>query len=439
MRIARALAASTVLVGGALSTGPANAAEPVVSVSELTRRLQERERKLEQRDAVIRDLQRRVEQLERRMAVSPGATAGDARPAVARPAPGPASTPSEARPVAPSAPTAGPATASAPAPEETTRAAQAPVTPPPAPDSPEGEARPPRGAAVAGQFEVDPDAAERALERTLVAEGVVLLPFGKIEVEPSFTYTRRDELTQLLVALSTGEVVTGGQDRIERNELTPSTTFRVGLPFDSQLNLTIPYNIVDQQRVRTLGEARQVNDGWGSGLGDVSVGLAKTLVRERGWRPDVVGSVTWDSATGQRNDNGVPLEGGYNDLRGSLVASKRLDPLAFIASASYQRSFESHHVRPGNEIGFGLGTVLAASPETSLFVNFNQTFSNDVKVRGRVVNGTDQVQATIGTGVSVILGRGVLLTLSGGAGLTDDSPDYFVGISLPIRFDLPIQ
>ena len=33
---------------------------------------------------------------------------------------------------------------------------------------------------------------ERALERTLVAVGVLLLPFGQLEIEPAFTYTRRD-------------------------------------------------------------------------------------------------------------------------------------------------------------------------------------------------------------------------------------------------------
>jgi hypothetical protein len=37
-----------------------------------------------------------------------------------------------------------------------------------------------------------------------------------------------------------------------------------------------------------------------------------------------------------------------------------------------------------------------------------------------------------------VLGRGVLFDIVGGAGLTDDSPDYFVGISVPIRFDLPL-
>ena len=71
---------------------------------------------------------------------------------------------------------------------------------------PEEEAAPPGGRGCAprddrgpgcatqapGQFEVDEEAIERALERTLVQEGVLLLPLGQAEIEPSFTYTRRE-------------------------------------------------------------------------------------------------------------------------------------------------------------------------------------------------------------------------------------------------------
>jgi hypothetical protein len=31
----------------------------------------------------------------------------------------------------------------------------------------------------------------------------------------------------------------------------------------------------------------------------------------------------------------------------------------------------------------------------------------------------------------------VLLSITGGVGLTDDAPDYFVVLSLPVRFDTP--
>jgi hypothetical protein len=47
--------------------------------------------------------------------------------------------------------------------------------------------------AAPGQFEVDEEAAERALERTLVVTGALLLPFGKAEIQPRFAYIRSEE------------------------------------------------------------------------------------------------------------------------------------------------------------------------------------------------------------------------------------------------------
>ena len=66
--------------------------------------------------------------------------------------------------------------------------AQAPPPAPAAPAAPSATA--PAGAAP-GQFEVSEEAAERALERTLIATGNLVVPQGFAEFEPLFSYTRR--------------------------------------------------------------------------------------------------------------------------------------------------------------------------------------------------------------------------------------------------------
>ena len=81
--------------------------------------------------------------------------------------------------------------------------------------------------------------------------------------------------------------------------------------------------------------------------------------------------------------------------------------------------------------------LFAASPETSLSFFFNQTFADDTKIDGDQINGSDQVISTFSIGAASILGRDVLLSVTGEIGLTDDAPDYAIGASLPIRFDLP--
>jgi hypothetical protein len=362
---------------------------------------------LAQRDAVILDLTQRVEKLEQLVGSIASAEA-----------PGPATA---ALPVARRAP----AQTAAPAPDAPVPAAKPAV-------SQVASVEP--AAAAPGEFEVDEEAADRALERTLVETGALLLPFGKAELRPSFSYTR-DE-TDSLVLLFTEDGPFTGQSEARRSEFDFGLGLRVGLPLDAQFELNLPFRIVDQSLSRFPDRSEQEDTG--SGLGDVSLGLAKTLLREGRWWPDLIGRVTWDTATGERRDHGVVLNGDFDEIRGSLTALKRQDPLAFVGAVSYQTAFEQDDVDPGDELGFSIGTVLAASPETSLRLALSQAFVQEAEVDGGRIRGSDQVMASLALGAAAVLGRGLLVDVSAEVGLTDDAPDYAISIGLPIRFDLPI-
>lgn len=304
-----------------------------------------------------------------------------------------------------------------------------------APDAAPGSSPPPP---APGAVEVDEQAAERALERTLVAGGALLLPAGQAEIEPSFSYARREsDLSPALIDTGGGDLALTNPN-VERNELTPALGLRVGLPWDSQIELSLPYNFVQQDEVVETGTGRITRDGWGNGIGDLRVGLAKTILREGVVRPDLIARVTYDTGTGERDDNDIVLDGGFSAVTGQLVALKRQDPLAFVASGFYQKTFDDNNVNPGDQYGFSLGTFLAASPATSLRFQLQTTFIDDIERDGRTISNSDRNEALLVVGASSILGRGVLLDVAGGIGLTDDAPDYFITLSLPIRFDLPI-
>jgi len=394
------------------------------------------------RDELIANLLQRVEQLERRIVLNASQldqTVGGAGPVPLLRHPHAETAPP---PAAGAAATAAAVTAPVqlaqaqplvrPEEEAVPPAATSEEAAPPA--TTEGEAAPTQ---APGQFEIDEEAIDRALERTLVQEGVLLLPLGQAEIEPSFTYTRREFDVPTFVTVNGDTFV--GEQKLRRNEFVTSAALRVGLPWDSQIEVGIPYNYVDQDVTTTVGGAPQTsNSESGHGFGDVSVGLAKTLLQEgAGWWPDLIGRVTYDADTGKTQDNGVFLGGGFNEVSGSLSAVKRQDPLAFVGSVSYAKTFEHDDIEPGDDVGFSLGTVLAASPETSLSFFFNQNFADDAKVDGDRINGSDQVIGTLSLGAATILGRNVLLSVTGEIGLTDDAPDYAIGASLPIRFDLP--
>lgn len=297
------------------------------------------------------------------------------------------------------------------------------------------EAPPPAPGAV----EVDEEAAERALERTLVAGGALLLPPGQAEIDPSFTYARReDDARAALVDVGDGDLALTNPE-VERNELTAALGIRVGLPWDSQVELSLPYNFVQQDEILDAGPVgRATRDGWGNGIGDLRVGLAKTVMREGVVRPDLIARVIYNTGLGKNDDNDIGLDGGFSAVTGQLVALKRQDPLAFVASGFYQKTFDDDDVNPGDQFGFNLGTFLAASPETSLRFQFQTTYIDEIERDGRTISDSDRVEGVFVVGASSVLGRGVLLDVAGGIGLTDEAPDYFISVSLPIRFNLPI-
>jgi hypothetical protein len=368
--------------------------------------IEELQRAIEQRDAVINDLIARVEQLERSRATTQAPAV--ATEAVLAPPP-----PGEDAPLP--APAAG-----LPERPDGVQAAQVPA--------------PETAPAAPGQFEVDEEAIERALERALVQTGALLLRPGTLEIEPSFSYVRRE-------GDAAGPVVPDepvARTIVRRqNTLEAGLTLRLGLPFESQLEVGVPYAYEDISTATRLGFFPVTEESLdGHGLGDVRVSFAKGLLREQGWRPNLIGRVTWDSTTGQ-TDDGIVLGSGFHEITGSLTATKRQDPLVFVGGVSYTGVLERDNVDPGDEFGFSVGTVLAASPETSLRSFLNQTFTSRTELAGQTLSGSDQVSTSLVLGASSVLTPRVLLDVTAGIGLTEDAPDYFISVSVPIGFDLP--
>ncbi len=337
------------------------------------------------------------------------------------------------------APTALPAAAPARAPSPPVKQADA-ATSPAITAVAAATAEPGRPAEDA--FEVDDATIDRALERTLVDIGALLLAPGQIEVAPSFAYTRQVSSNPAVLALfaptqPTPLPIAVVQGETRRNEFTANLPVRLGLPFDSQLELSLPYRLVDQTFVASSAQtpARAASQS-GHGVGDLRVSLAKGLWHEDGGlMPDLIGRVSWDSDFGNDSDNGVGLGGGFTELGGSLTALKRQDPLAFFATASYETTLEKDQIDPGDEVGVSLGTALAASPDTSLRLGLDQRFVRKTKLAGQAIDGSEQVAASLNLGASSVLGRGVLLNAAVDVGLTDDAPDYAVSLSLPIRLE----
>ena len=355
-------------------------------------RVQNLERKLQERDKVILELLERVEQLERRVGVesvskSAGGEAGNA---------------------AKSAASAG------------------------------AEA----GAAVSrdaspGRVVVREGEAERALERSLTLAGALLLPPGILEIEPSLSYARQEDSSPILVMPE--DQLFAAETELNADSITADLELRLGLPWDSQFEIGLPYRWREVESVNSVGfRPTDSASQSGAALGDIRLGFAKTLLREGLWRPDLIGRITWDTSSGELKENGVPLGGGFDELRGSLTAIKRQDPLAVVGGLAYEYSFEDGQIQPGQTIAANFGTFIALSPETSMRFLFAGAYQDESSLAGEDIAGSDQILGTFVVGGTTLLAPGLLLNLSVNIGLTDDADDFGLSVSLPFRFNGPL-
>lgn len=365
--------------------------------------IEELQKRLDERDAVIRDLLHRVEMLEK------------GRPAGTRSASAPTTPRTDSAANAPAAAAIEPSdrpASSGRVPEQT---AQAPA---PAPSAP-------------GEFEIDKDAAERALERALVQSGALLLSAGTVEIAPSVSFVRRESATpgQLVFPTTVGVLV--ANNKVRQNQLETALLFRAGLPWDAQAEIGLPYDYKSTSTatmVGTAGLSEQTTKAWG--FGDPTLSVLKQLSKEGEWLPSLLAGLTWDSDFGQTK-HGIALGTGFNELKASLTATKRQDPLVFTTSLGYQTAFSKHGIQPGDQYLASAGIFFAVSPETSLLFSPQLAFANDTKFNGARVPGSDQLSAVLELGLITVLAPRFLLDFRFDVGLTNDAPKFGLKLLFP--------
>lgn len=129
---------------------------------------------------------------------------------------------------------------------------------------------------------------------------------------------------------------------------------------------------------------------------------------------------------------------GFHQLQAGLTVVTREDPLVFFVAPSYSWVFEREkngtNVDPGDTIGLKVGTLLAASPETSLRASFELTWSARTRIAGADVPGSDATVGILEVGLAKTLTRRTLLDVQLGIGFTPDAPDFRLRLAVPIRF-----
>ncbi len=300
-------------------------------------------------------------------------------------------------------------------------------------DTREAKVEPPP--AKPGMFEVDEEAAVRALERSLIQLNALLLSPRRAEATVSFDYSYNADAEPVLVSVEDTETDTAvdqvGQLQSEVENSTITLDLKFGLPYDSQINVSLPIEFVDQD-VAVVAPGGQ-SGGQGStndGVGDFSITVDKTVAVEEGARPDVIASVTYDSDSGK---SGIGSDAAEWTL--GLRATKRQDPLVFTAGLSQTFAQKADDgFQAGDVTQFSIGTLLAASPYTSLQFLFNQALIGEAELNGQPIVNSDTNIANFSAGVSSVVGEDTFLNVQLSMGLVDRANDYRLSFSLAKQF-----
>jgi hypothetical protein len=157
--------------------------------------------------------------------------------------------------------------------------------------------------------------------------------------------------------------------------------------------------------------------------------------------PSLVGSLSYQAATGRNTSYEqrplVALGSGFPSLQASASATKRVDPLVYFGNLSATRyrarDKGGFHVRPGNIYGVRFGAALATAPTTSLRAAVSLNWLDKTRINGAPVP-TDDVNAFLELGGSAVLTASTAIDIVFAAGLTRNTPDFRLMVSLPVRF-----
>jgi len=249
-------------------------------------------------------------------------------------------------------------------------------------------------------------------QRLLLAPGQVVLDFGQF-------YSRSDTLQ---LAVTSNAVQLGTQ---ERSVFTTALIGRVGIFNETEVYAAAAFHHLEDRLVVGLADVASAGR---SLVGDVGVGLRRTLLREAAGRPDIIASV---DATLPTRDDSVKV------LGGSLVFVKSIDPVVLFAGSSFSHGFarelrDGTRLVPGNAASVSLGYGLAVNDSLAISTAASGAFTR-AAFRQDVKTGRAET-FSLRFALTAALARGLYIEPSVTMGLSGPGQSFTFGVTLPLSF-----
>ena len=283
-----------------------------------------------------------------------------------------------------------------------------------------------------------------------------LLRAGRVSANYDFNYSYvGSQSIAVGFAASTGDIDLLRVETTRAHTITNTLSVDYGLLDNLTLSGTFPF-------VSKFSQTTEFS-GVSFGIGDLTLGARFQPFAQSASGPTytLTGSVSlptgrspFDQIIGQNTSTGS----GYASGTVGVNASQVFDPVALFGSLNFTaaKSVSNLHqynsadgstltgVAPGKGIGFGAGFTYALSYNVSTSVSFQETvttashisFVDANNVPGTPRATTRQVAAILNFGLGLRLSPKTTVNLTAGIGLTTDSPDFSLGLNIPLTFSM---
>jgi hypothetical protein len=197
-----------------------------------------------------------------------------------------------------------------------------------------------------------------------------------------------------------------------------------------------------------------LSNGISNSLGDLSLGARWQPFEARRDTPNLTVTTNARLPTGRSPfkiiaGSGEATGSGVGAFSAGLNVNKIVDPVALFGSLNFTASLPAKHlyqvngtriltrVQPGNSVGFGMGFAYALSYGISTTISFQEAISAGSKLRfadGLEAKTHMQTSSILNMGLGYRVSPKTTVNVSVGIGLTPDSPQFTIGMNLPLNF-----
>jgi hypothetical protein len=315
----------------------------------------------------------------------------------------------------------------------------------------------------------------RSAAQTLAGKQTPLFD-SKFTLDTGVTYTRLDRRQLALSGFYALDAIFLGQlslDQVKANTLVVDTTARYGLTDRWTLDANIPLiyrnTTFVSEGAQSSGAASSEASVSKFAIGDVSVGASYQFKKEATDGFDMVGSLKLRIPTGTspfgielttpdpnntnlRIPSELPTSNGVYSLQAVGSFIKTIDPVVVYANVGYIYNIQRNvadldsnpgltpgSVRLGNSLLLGGGAAFAVNDTTALSFGVNMQITRSSRTRPdggewKNVVGSKGVGATFNMGVNHMLSKNASVNASVGIGLTNDVPNFTLGLRVPYTF-----